>query len=101
MTRKSLIARNDKRISLYNKYSEKRAQLKKEIKSKDITLSERYPLIQKLNKMPRDSSKTRIRNRCFITGRPKGVYSKFELCRHKIRELASEGLLPGVTKSSW
>ena len=81
--------------------SEKRIELKKIIKNKKIPLSERFSAQLKLNKLPKNSSKIRIRNRCEITGRPHGVYRKLKISRIALREMASSGKIPGMTKSSW
>ena len=80
---------------------QKRLSLKKKIKNKNLGLEERIKLQSKLNDLPRDSSRIRVRNRCEITGRSRGVYRKFSLSRIKLRELSMSGALPGVTKSSW
>ena len=101
MAKTSSIQRNLKRIKLSNKFLKKRETLKKIIKDKKIPLEERFKAQLKLSKLPRNSSKTRIRNRCEITGRPHGVYRKLKISRIALRELASEGKIPGMTKSSW
>lgn len=93
--------RNSKKAILCKSLATKRASLKKAISDKKVSLAVRFDLVQKLNSLPKSSSKVRVRNRCFLTGRPRGVYRKFGLCRNKIRELAGLGLLPGLTKSSW
>jgi small subunit ribosomal protein S14 len=93
--------RNSKKALLCKSLAAKRANLKKAISDKKISLAVRFDLVQKLNSLPKNSSKVRVRSRCFLTGRPRGVYKKFGLCRNKIRELAGLGLLPGLTKSSW
>lgn len=89
MARKSVIARNEKRKKLVEKYAQKRAELK---------AAGDYEGLQKL---PRNSSPSRVRNRCSATGRGRGVYRKFGVCRHVFRQLASEGKIPGVRKASW
>ncbi len=86
---------------MVKKFSNRRFALKKQIKNKNLTLEERIKIQSKLNDLPRDSSRVRIRNRCKITGRARGVYRKFGLSRIKIRELSMDGSLPGVTKASW
>jgi len=86
---------------MVKKYQQKRISLKKKIKNKKLILEERIKLQSKLNDLPRDSSRVRIRNRCELTGRARGVYRKFGLSRIKLRELSMSGALPGVTKSSW
>ncbi|APR97996.1 30S ribosomal protein S14 [Wolbachia endosymbiont of Folsomia candida] len=102
MAKKSMIERNLRRIKLCDQYKEKRAELKSIINNKNLSISERFAAQNKLiKKLPRNSSKVRIRNRCELTGRPRGVYSKFGLCRIVLRDLCSFGHIPGVTKSSW
>jgi len=101
MAKTSSIQRNLKRIKLSNKFLKKRETLKKIIKDRKIPLEERFKAQLKLSKLPRNSSKTRIRNRCEITGRPRGVYRKLKISRIALRELASRGKIPGMTKSSW
>ena len=101
MAKTSSIQRNLKRIRLVNKFSKKRESLKKIVKNKQLPLSERFAAQLKLAKLPRNSAKTRIRNRCEITGRPRGVYRKLKISRIALRELASKGKIPGMTKSSW
>ena len=100
MAKKSMIEREKKRIKLYKKYANRRADLLKDYKNEeDFNL--KLELHFKLQKLPRNSSKTRIQNRCWKTGRPRGVFRDFGLSRHVFREMAHQGLLPGVTKSSW
>ena len=89
MARKSLIAREEKRRKLVEKYAEKRKQLKAEGNWDE------------LDKLPRNSKKIRLHNRCGLTGRPKGYMRRFGVCRVKFREMANMGLIPGVTKASW
>ena len=101
MAKTSSIQRNLKRIKLVAKYLKKRNELKKIIKNKKLSLDERFNAQLKLAKLPRNSAKTRIRNRCEITGRPHGVYRKLKISRIALRELASKGRIPGMTKSSW
>ena len=101
MARLSLIQRNLKRERLVRKYSKKRLSLKKIIKNKKTTPEERIDAINKLSKLPKNSSPCRLRNRCIVTGRPRGNYRKFKLSRIAFRELANNGMLPGITKSSW
>ena len=101
MARLSLIQRNLKRERLVRKYSKKRLSLKKIIKNKKTTPEERIDAINKLSKLPKNSSPCRLRNRCIVTGRPRGNYRKFKLSRIAFRELANNGKLPGITKSSW
>jgi small subunit ribosomal protein S14 len=101
MSRLSLIQRNLKREKLVKKYNKKRITLKKIIKNKKTNAEERIDAINKLTKLPKNSAPCRLRNRCIITGRPRGNYRKFKLSRIAFRELASDGKLPGITKSSW
>ena len=101
MAKTSAIQRNLKRIKLSKKFSKKRESLKKIIKNKKLPLKERFEAQLKLAKIPRNSSKTRIRNRCEITGRPHGYYRKLKISRIALRDLASKGKIPGMTKSSW
>ena len=101
MAKLSSINKNNKRIKLMNKYYQKRKKLKKIIMSKNTTLEERFKAQLKLSKLPRNSSKTRVRNRCQITGRPHGVYRKLKISRIALRQLGLEGKIPGMVKSSW
>ena len=101
MAKTSSIQRNLKRIKLVKKYASKRNELKKIINNKTLPLIERFEAQLKLSKIPRNSSKTRIRNRCEISGRPHGVYRKLKISRIALRDLASSGKIPGMTKSSW
>ena len=101
MAKTSSIQRNLKRIKLANKFLKKREKLKKIIKNRTLPLEERFNAQLKLAKLPRNSAKIRIRNRCEITGRPHGVYRKFKISRIALRDLASKGKIPGMTKSSW
>ena len=101
MAKTSSIERNLKRIALTKKFSKKRESLKKIIKDRKLPIAERFKAQLKLAKLPRNSAKTRIRNRCEITGRPRGVYRKLKISRIALRELASKGKIPGMTKSSW
>ena len=101
MAKTSAIQRNLKRIKLVKRYMNKRNKLKKIIKDRKIPLEERFKAQLKLAKIPRNSAKNRIRNRCEITGRPHGVYRKLRISRIALRELASKGKIPGMTKSSW
>jgi len=101
MAKTSSIQKNLKRIRLVKKFANKRAKLKKIIKDKKLPLVERFAAQLKLAKIPRNSAKVRIRNRCEITGRPHGVYRKLKISRIALRDLASNGKIPGMTKSSW
>ena len=101
MAKTSSIQRNLKRIKLVKKFSKKREMLKKIIKNKKLPLEERFAAQLKLAKIPRNSAKTRIRNRCEITGRPHAVYRKLKISRIALRKLGLEGKIPGMIKSSW
>ena len=101
MAKTSSIQRNLKRIKLTKKFLKKREDLKKIIKNKKLPLEYRFAAQLKLAKIPRNSSKTRIRNRCEISGRPHGVYRKLKISRIALRDLALMGKIPGMTKSSW
>jgi small subunit ribosomal protein S14 len=101
MAKTSAIERNLKRIKLVKKFAKKRLELKKIINNKKLPLSERFEAQLKLAKLPRNSAKIRIMNRCQITGRPHAVYRKLKISRIALRELASMGKIPGMTKSSW
>ena len=101
MAKLSAINKNNRRIKLSDKYFKKRETLKKIIMNKKLTLEERFKAQQKLSKLPRNSAKTRIRNRCQITGRPHGVYRKLKISRIALRQLGLEGKIPGMVKSSW
>ena len=101
MAKKSSINRNQKRVKLNLKYSEKRKKLKQIIMNKKLPLDERFNAQMKLSKLPRNSSKTRIKNRCEITGRSHGVYRKLKISRISLRQLSLEGKVPGMVKSSW
>jgi small subunit ribosomal protein S14 len=100
MAKKSMIEREKKRLELHTKYHLKRAKLLKQYQQAD-TFSLKLAVHTKIQKLPRNSSKTRIRNRCWKTGRPRGFFRDFGLSRHVFREMGHQCLLPGVTKSSW
>ncbi|MDH5722503.1 MAG: 30S ribosomal protein S14 [Alphaproteobacteria bacterium] len=101
MAKVSMIERGKKRAKLVKKHAAKRAELKKIVMDQSIAPDERFQAMLKLAEMPRNSSKVRKRNRCALTGRPRGYYRKFNLSRIALRDLASRGELPGVVKSSW
>ena len=101
MAKLSSINKNNRRIKLSKKYSNKRDKLKKIIMDKKLPLEERFKAQQKLSKLPRNSAKSRIVNRCQITGRPHGVYRKLKISRIALRKLGLEGKIPGMVKSSW
>ena len=101
MAKLSSVNKNNRRIKLSEKFFKKRENLKKIVMNKKLPLEERFKAQQKLSKLPRNSSKTRVMNRCQITGRPHGVYRKLRISRIALRDLASKGKIPGMTKSSW
>ena len=101
MAKKSAINRDQKRRKLTAKYAAKRAKLKAATKDESLSMEERFQAQLKLAELPRNSSKTRIRNRCLVTGRPRGYYRKLKMSRIMLRELGSAGKIPGLVKSSW
>ncbi|CAM9687754.1 unnamed protein product [Ectocarpus fasciculatus] len=100
MAKQSMIEREKKREKLVLKYRQKREALLLEFK-KANTFSDQMQLHKKIEKLPRNSSRIRLRNRCWRTGRSRGIYRDFGLCRHMIRDMAHNGILPGVRKASW
>lgn len=101
MSKASAIERNKKRQKLIQKFAKKRELLKQKANDSSLTPEENFQARLDLAKLPKNSSPTRYRLRCELTGRPRGNYRKFLLCRHKFRELASKGQIPGVIKASW
>ena len=101
MAKLSAINKNNRRMKLSDKYFSKRQKLKKIIMNKKLPLEERFKAQQKLSKMPRNSAKNRVMNRCQITGRPHGVYRKLKISRIALRQLGLQGKIPGMVKSSW
>ncbi len=101
MAKVSAVEKNKKRRRLAAKYADKRAELKQTIMDKELPPEERFMAQLKLAELPRNSAKNRIRNRCRLTGRPRGYYRKFGLSRIALRDMAQFGSAPGVTKSSW
>jgi small subunit ribosomal protein S14 len=101
MAKTSMVNRDIKRKKLVKKHAAKRAALKKTIASSSASYDERMEAVAKLQKLPRDSSASRVRNRCELTGRSRGVYSKFGLGRNKLREATMRGDVPGLRKASW
>jgi len=101
MAKTSAIQRNLKRIRMAKKYQINTKKLKKIINNKKLPLNERFAAQLKLTKLPKNSARTRIRNRCEISGRPHGVYRKLRISRIALRQMASSGKIPGMTKSSW
>ena len=101
MAKLSAINKNNRRIKLSNKFYQKRKKLKKIVMNKKLSFEERFKAQQKLSKLPRNSAKIRVMNRCQITGRPHGVYRKLKISRIALRKLGLEGKIPGMVKSSW
>tara|TARA_X000000368_G_scaffold401112_1_gene373659 strand:+ start:522 stop:827 length:306 start_codon:yes stop_codon:yes gene_type:complete len=101
MAKLSSVNKNNRRIKLSNKFYQKRNKLKKIVMDKKLPLEERFKAQQKLSKMPRNSAKNRVMNRCQITGRPHGVYRKLKISRIALRQLGLQGKIPGLVKSSW
>ena len=101
MAKLSAVNKNKKRIKLSDKLYKKRKTLKKIVMDKKISLEERFKAQQKLSKLPRNSAKIRVMNRCEITGRPHGVYRKLKISRIALRQLGLQGKIPGLVKSSW
>jgi len=101
MAKKSMIARDAKRTKLNNRFQARREELKTVVSSHDSEYEEKWDAMIALQKLPRDSGKTRQRNRCALTGRPHGYYRKYGLSRNKLREIILKGQAPGVTKASW
>ena len=101
MAKKSKIVNNQYKIKLSNRLYDKRKKLLEQINNIDLSFNERQKYRLKLEKLPKNSNRIRVRNRCNVTGRPRGVYRKFGLSRITFRELASKGMIPGVSKASW
>jgi len=101
MAKKSMVLRDERRKKLVKKYAGKRAELKALIVNLNASDEDRAAAVIALQKLPRDSSQSRVRNRCHITGRSRGFYRKFGLGRHKLREMMMRGEVPGVVKASW
>ncbi|BDW99060.1 30S ribosomal protein S14 [Maricaulis maris] len=101
MAKTSAVERNLKRVRLVKRYAAKREQLKAIARNKDLPVEERFAAQLKLAEMPRNSAVSRIRNRCEITGRPRAFYRKFRMSRIAMRDYASQGMIPGMVKSSW
>ena len=101
MAKLSSINKHNKRIKLSDRLFKKRQKLKKIVMNKKLTLEERFKAQQKLSKLPRNSAKVRVMNRCQITGRPHGVYRKLKISRIALRQLGLQGKIPGLIKSSW
>ena len=101
MAKTSSVEKNKRRAKLAKQYGPRRASLKAIVRDREKPIEERFTAAMKLSKLPRNSSPNRVRNRCELTGRPRGVYRKLKMSRIALRELASSGQLPGMIKSSW
>ena len=101
MAKTSSIAKNNRRKKMAAKGEAKRAELRAAIINESLSDEDRDEAMKKLQKMPRDTSRIRVRNRCEVTGRPRGYYRDFQLSRITFRELAHRGMIPGITKASW
>jgi len=101
MAKKSSVLKNEKRKRLVAQYASKRAALKAVAEDRNLTVEERFRARLKLAKLPRNSAANRVRNRCEVSGRPRGYYRKLRMSRIALRELGSKGLIPGLVKSSW
>jgi len=101
MAKKSSVEKNNRRIRRSKQYAKRWERLREVARDKTVPAEERFDAQLRMAELPRNSNPTRIRNRCELTGRPRAVYRRFKLCRVALRDLASVGLIPGVTKSSW
>lgn len=101
MAKQCMKNRNDKRKSMNKSLRARRAKLKATVMDRELSIEERFAATQKLAELPRNSSRVRQRNRCELTGRPRGYYRKFKMCRNQLRELGSFGMIPGLIKASW
>jgi len=101
MAKRSMVNREIKRARIVKKYAQKRADLKETVYNVNLSMEQRIEAQRKLQTLPRDASPIRLRNRCQITGRPRGYYRKFGLARNKLREAAMRGYMPGLVKASW
>ena len=101
MAKSSSVARNKKREVLRDKFSTRRANIKKRIMDKTLSVQERFEAQIEMQKLPKNSNPIRVRNRCEVTGRPRGYYRRFQMSRIALRELGNQGKVPGIVKSSW
>lgn len=101
MAKRCMIEKEKRRANLAKRYKKRRDELREIVRSLETSLDEKMNAQKKLQKLPRDSSRCRRRSRCIITGRSRGVYRRFGLSRHKLREFAMEGIIPGLRKASW
>jgi small subunit ribosomal protein S14 len=101
MAKTSAVEKNNRRAKLAQAHAAKRAALKKVVMDRDLPIEQRFDATLKLAQLPRNGAKVRVRLRCELTGRPRGNYRKFKLCRNALRDLASNGQIPGMVKASW
>ena len=101
MAKKSAIQKSQKKEKLVTKYAKKRAQLKKAMANPELEFEERMALQKQIESLPLNSSRVRHKNRCWLTGRPRGYHKDFGICRNALRKMAHEGLIPGLSKASW
>ncbi|MCE2951748.1 MAG: 30S ribosomal protein S14 [Alphaproteobacteria bacterium] len=101
MAKKSSIEKNERRKALAQKFSNRRAALKAQVYNREAPAEDRFQAVLKLAQLPRNGARIRVRNRCELTGRPRGYYRKFRMSRIAFRDLSSMGMIPGVTKASW
>ncbi len=101
MAKRCMVEKEKRRRTLSRQYAKKRATLRETIRSQNVSIEEKLSAQRKMQKLPRDSNRCRMRNRCVITGRSRGVYRKFGLTRHMLRELTLLGMVPGMRKASW
>ena len=101
MAKKSMVEKNNRRRKMAKQFANRRSKLKEIARDKSLPMEERFAATLKLAELPRNSSATRIRNRCELSGRPRGYYRKHRLSRIALRDLGSKGLIPGLVKSSW
>lgn len=101
MAKRCMKEKEKRRLELFKHYAKRRLQLRNIIRDQKTNLEEKFEAQKKMQALPRDSNRCRMRNRCLITGRSRGVYRRFGLSRHKLREYAMEGMIPGIRKASW
>lgn len=101
MAKRCMKEKEKRRVNLFKQYAKRRSELRAIIRDQKTNLEEKFEAQKKMQALPKDSNRCRMRNRCLITGRSRGVYRRFGLSRHKLREFAMEGLIPGIRKASW
>lgn len=101
MAKRCMKEKEKRRVDLFKKYAKRRLELRSIIRDQNTGLEEKFEAQKKMQALPRDSNRCRMRSRCLVTGRSRGVYRRFGLSRHKLREFAMEGIIPGIRKASW